>query len=222
MTAPLCPYYLVIDVEATCDRGGALPPADSEIIEIGAVLVRAADFGPAGEFQTFVRPRGRPRLTAFCTELTSIAQADVDRAPSFPAALAALAAFVGGREALFCSWGDYDRVQFGRDARRHRAALPFGDRHLNLKARFSEALGEGRAYGMAGALRRVGLALEGTHHRGIDDARNIARLLPYALGARGPRGDAAPRYGAPGPGGGSRATGAGPRRSAEWRKPYAK
>jgi hypothetical protein len=30
----------------------------------------------------------------------------------------------------------------------------------------------------------VGLAFQGTHDRGIDDARNIARLLPYALGRK--------------------------------------
>jgi len=184
-------HYLVIDLEATCERGGALPPPETEIIEIGAVLVAAGSFAIEAEFQTFVRPVARPRLTAFCTELTSITQADVDRAPTFPAAVAALASFVAGRDALFCSWGEYDRNQFGRDARRHRVSLPFGGRHLNLKACFSEALGESRPYGMAAALRRVGLPLAGTHHRGIDDARNIARLLPYALGeakpARGPR-----------------------------------
>ncbi|MDF2697512.1 MAG: Inhibitor of the KinA pathway to sporulation, putative exonuclease, partial [Labilithrix sp.] len=32
------------------------------------------------------------------------------------------------------------------------------------------------------ALEHAGLTLEGTHHRGIDDARNIARLLPWLLG----------------------------------------
>ena len=31
------------------------------------------------------------------------------------------------------------------------------------------------------ALAHVGLPLVGTHHRGIDDARNIARLLPHSL-----------------------------------------
>ncbi len=36
--------------------------------------------------------------------------------------------------------------------------------------------------GVGQALRRVGLRFEGTPHRGIDDARNIVRLLPYALG----------------------------------------
>jgi 3'-5' exoribonuclease 1 len=184
---PDAPYYLVIDLEATCERGGALPPKETEIIEIGAVLVRAGTFAAEGEFQTFVRPVAHPRLTAFCTELTSITQADVDRAPTFPAALVALRNFLAGRDALFCSWGEYDRNQFKRDAHRHRVSLPFGGRHLNLKALFSEALGESERFGMAGALRRVGLPLEGTHHRGIDDARNIAKLLPYALGVAQPK-----------------------------------
>ena len=35
---------------------------------------------------------------------------------------------------------------------------------------------------MGQALRRLGLRFEGPPHRGIDDARNIVRLLPYALG----------------------------------------
>ena len=39
--------------------------------------------------------------------------------------------------------------------------LPFRNRHLNLKKRFSEQLGETTRYGMAGALRRVGLRLFG-------------------------------------------------------------
>ena len=38
---------------------------------------------------------------------------------------------------------------------------------------------------LTGALAQAGLPLAGTHHRGIDDARNIARLLPFALGADG-------------------------------------
>jgi inhibitor of KinA sporulation pathway (predicted exonuclease) len=53
---------------------------------------------------------------------------------------------------------------------------------MNLKKRFSATLGEATRYGMSSALERVGLPLTGTHHRGIDDARNIAKLLPYLLG----------------------------------------
>ena len=38
--------------------------------------------------------------------------------------------------------------------------------------------------GMARALQMVGLPLDGSHHRGLDDARNIAKLLPFALAAQ--------------------------------------
>jgi len=94
-----------------------------------------------------------------------------------------LEAFLDGEAFLFCSWGAYDRGQFEQDAAHHGVSLPLGDRHLNLKAAFAQST-SGRRCGMKGALRRVGLPLEGSHHRGIDDARNIARLLPWCLGRR--------------------------------------
>jgi len=47
---------------------------------------------------------------------------------------------------------------------------------------FSEKQGLKKKQGMAGALKLCGLPLEGTHHRGIDDARNIARMLPWIVG----------------------------------------
>jgi 3'-5' exoribonuclease 1 len=177
--------YLVIDLEATCDDGGLVPKREMEIIEIGAVLVDHTTFEPIAEFQSFVRPVRHPTLTPFCRTLTSITQAEVDAAPKFPVVLAALREFVESHgRPLFCSWGNYDRGQFGLDAAYHRVQLPFGTDHLNIKQAFSDALGTSKRFGMAGALRKLGLPLEGTHHRGIDDARNIARILPYAIGAR--------------------------------------
>ncbi len=175
-------YYLVVDLEATCDDRGAVPRHESEIIEVGAVLVEAARDQPLraiDEFQTFVRPVVHPALTAFCTELTTITQAEVDAAPGFREVALALAAF--GKDAIFCSWGNYDRNQLAADARRHEVAMPLPGPHMNLKDLFARALG-GRRRGNRSALTRVGLTATGTHHRGIDDARNIARLLPFVLG----------------------------------------
>jgi len=172
--------YLVIDLEATCDRSG-FPRNKMEIIEIGAVLVDGRTLAPRREFQSFVRPVRVPMLTPFCTELTSITQEMVDGAPSFPEAIRALADFIGGDDVLFCSWGAYDLGQFRQDAMHHRVSLPLGERHLNLKTAFARSMNS-RSCGMKRALKRVGLPLDGTHHRGIDDARNIARLLPWCLG----------------------------------------
>jgi 3'-5' exoribonuclease 1 len=182
MKAENSPHLLVIDLEATCNEERRIPSRQMEIIEIGAVLVEPVNLDTVGEFQTFVKPVRHPVLTPFCTKLTSINPSDVAGAPGFTEAIAQLRRFIEGRDALFCSWGDYDRRQFEQDARYHKVALPFGGRHLNVKKRFSAELGEETSYGMAGALLRVGLTLLGTHHRGIDDARNIARLLPWCLG----------------------------------------
>ena len=179
---PTAKYFLVVDLEATCDDHGAVPRAESEVIEIGAVLVEGASLRPVAEFQTFVRPQRHPRLTAFCTELTTITQDDVDFAPTFVEAADRVAAFA--REALFCSWGNYDRNQLEQDARHHGIPSPLGPDHANVKQLFARALGLRRGIGNRGAMDIVGERATGTHHRGIDDARNIARLLPYALGRK--------------------------------------
>lgn len=176
--------YLVIDLEATCASDDAVPREEMEIIEIGAVLVDGATLAPEDEFQAFVRPTVHPVLTPYCRELTSIRQEDVDAARPFPEVLDALVRWLRGRPALFSSWGRFDRSQIHRDCARHRIANPFAEEHLDLKARFSEVLRKRSRYGMARALVLCGVEAEGTPHRGIDDARNIARLLPYIVGGR--------------------------------------
>ena len=69
MPYPLCNYYLVVDLEATCCDRKSSPSSKREIIEIGAVMVDR-DLNAISEFQTFVRPVRFPTLTSFCTELT--------------------------------------------------------------------------------------------------------------------------------------------------------
>jgi len=34
---------------------------------------------------------------------------------------------------------------------------------------------------MSGALEMLNMPLEGTHHRGVDDAKNIAKILRWIL-----------------------------------------
>ena len=60
-------------------------------------------------------------------------------------------------------------------------------RHISLKHQHAELAGLRRALGMARALAHEGLALEGMHHRGIDDARNIAKLFGRYLSQWRPR-----------------------------------
>jgi inhibitor of KinA sporulation pathway (predicted exonuclease) len=52
---------------------------------------------------------------------------------------------------------------------------------LNVKSLFALAYGLDTEIGMAEALKVAGLDLQGVHHRGSDDAENIAQLLVLLL-----------------------------------------
>jgi len=150
-----------------------------ETIEIGAVMVDAASLQVLDEFQTFIKPIIHTELRDFCINLTSIQQVDVDNSEKFPVVFEAFLAWASQfEEYLFCSWGDYDRKQLEQDCTLHNIPFPLST-HFNLKLAFSKSQNTKKRFGLDQALRKKGLILEGTHHRGIDDARNIARLLTY-------------------------------------------
>jgi inhibitor of KinA sporulation pathway (predicted exonuclease) len=176
-------YYLVLDLEATCCDQETIQRSEMEIIEVGAVMVSAENLVPIDEFQTFVKPVRRPILTEFCRSLTSITQAQVDQAPGYVEAMTLLETWLSQySNAIFGSWGIFDRNQFKQDSRFHNVPFPIPCRHINLKKYFSKAQKLPKRYSMPEALEMAGLKLEGTHHRGIDDAKNIAKLLPLILG----------------------------------------
>jgi inhibitor of KinA sporulation pathway (predicted exonuclease) len=171
-----------VDVEATCDDKGAVPKREMEIIEIGAVIVHLGSVAAVSQYQTFVRPVRHRLLTPFCQSLTHIRQPDVSAAPLFPIAIASFKAWMFQFSGIaWASWGDFDRLQFEQDCAFHHVPYPLPGTHANLKAMFSARQGLKKKLGMADALRHAGLQLEGTHHRGLDDARNIARLVPHCL-----------------------------------------
>lgn len=174
-------FHLIVDFEATCCDDKSIRREEMEIIEIGSVMVdERAQI--VDEFGRFVRPVRHAMLTPFCTELTSIRQEDVAEADTFPDAAQEWSSWLDDFDDYdFCSWGNYDYKQLARDCLYHRIVNPLEVPHRNLKEEFTEHAGTKKRYGMKGALIHAGLPLEGTHHRGIDDARNIARLLEYML-----------------------------------------
>lgn len=175
-------YYLVIDLEATCCDLKKIPRHQMEIIEIGAVMVETTNLKIVSEFQTFINPIRHPILTDFCRELTKISQENVNQAPLFPEAIKTFKQWLDQYDNfIFCSWGNFDQKQFEQDCKFHQIPYPFPCKHLNLKEEFTQAQNLKKKLGMKQALEYVNLTLEGTHHRGIDDARNIAKLLPFMI-----------------------------------------
>ena len=178
-------YFLIIDLEATCSDTKQISRREMEIIEIGAVIVEAKNLNIVSEFQTFIKPVRNPILTDFCIQLTSITQEQVDNAPSYQEAIADFKQWLYQySDFIFGSWGDYDRKQFQQDSKFHQLTYPISSGHINLKKLFFSNQRLKKRYGMAQALKIAEIELLGTHHRGIDDAKNIARLMPYILGRK--------------------------------------
>jgi inhibitor of KinA sporulation pathway (predicted exonuclease) len=174
---------LIVDLEATCWEHGQHQAGKMETIEIGALLVdpERVDAQPL-TFQTFVQPVRSRALSDYCVQLTQIRQADVDGAQTFPGAFARFLDWIGEPQHVrFASWGQYDKCQLQRDCGHHAVRYPFEDDHFNIKKFWSKAY-RNQPASMSHALERMGLALEGVHHRGLDDALNIWRILRAQTG----------------------------------------
>lgn len=172
---------IVCDLEATCWNRNEREQTVSimEIIEIGAVKTDLTGH-ILDSFSTFVQPADNPKLSDYCQQLTHIYQDDVDQAPRYPAAVAQFNEWLGDLTGhIWASWGNYDRRQFISDFNRHAVApnvmwIP----HVNLKRPWRRTTKHSRQ-GLRAALAFHNLDFIGTPHRGVDDARNIAKLLPY-------------------------------------------
>ena len=174
-------FLLVVDLEATCWNDRPQSTSTMEVIEVGGVLVDIAlAFKPLAEFEQLVRPINEPFLSNFCTELTTITQEEVDRAPTLDTASSSIDQWASGYQ-IDCwgSWGQYDFNQFTAEAARHRRVPAFTTcLHINLKQLYQQSRGVRRKSGLGNSLRRHGLEFEGQQHRALADARNIVRLLP--------------------------------------------
>jgi inhibitor of KinA sporulation pathway (predicted exonuclease) len=176
---------VIIDVEATC-WGGEPPPGEvSEIIEIGACLLDPSSGEIAEKVSVLVRPT-RSRVSDYCTRLTTLTPKMVASGVAFADACALLERSFGSRDRPWASYGDYDRLQFERQCALEGVRYPFGPSHLNVKTIAALAQGRPVEVGLPDALGDFGLDFRGVHHRGVDDAWNVARLLAAALRLGGP------------------------------------
>ena len=79
---------LIIDIEATCWQGGAVPAdEESEIIEIGICTLDIVAGQRLAQRSILVRPE-HSSVSAFCTQLTTLTQEQVEPGVSFTQACA--------------------------------------------------------------------------------------------------------------------------------------
>ncbi len=168
--------FIIYDIEATCWQGNNKNL--QEIIEIGAVKFNG--YGEADSiFSSFVRPIVHPTLSSYCSELTSIRQVDVNRADKFPAVVEDFQDWINifEEDYLLCSWGSFDKRIMMANCLLHDMDDEWVENYLNLKRQYHEIKGFRHPIGLSKAIRKEGFEFTGTQHRGIDDAKNLAKIF---------------------------------------------
>lgn len=168
--------YIVFDLEATC--WDQWEKKDNETIEIGAIMINE-NKQIISEFEQFIRPTKYPILSEFCKNLTTISQEEVNNAPFFPEAIENFKTWIdiSNQAYILCSWGFYDRKQFESDCQLHNLDVSWIQNHISLKHQHGKIKNLKRNIGMHNALELEGFKLDGTHHRGIDDSKNITKIF---------------------------------------------
>jgi inhibitor of KinA sporulation pathway (predicted exonuclease) len=171
---------IIVDIECTCWDSSPPPGQENEIIEIGVCRLRPSNWERYDKRSIIVKPECST-ISPFCTQLTSLTQEQVDKGISFAEACAILEKDYKTRQRVWASYGDYDRQMFESQCAARNIHYPFSATHLNIKSLFTLLQGKRHDYGMVQAMQSLELPLEGTHHRGDDDAWNTALLLAKIL-----------------------------------------
>lgn len=194
-------YIGVVDFECTCDRirsqsqgNGQEPEWVHEIIEFPLVLVDTVNLEPVDEFHAYIRPTERPVLTHFCKTLTGISQDTVDAAVTLEVALEQFAVWLAERQLgapgdpgaqftiALATDGPWDIVNFlAPECERKGLPFPTCAKHwIDARAAFAE-WHQIKQLNVQKMLEWSGMVFEGRPHSGIDDTRNIARIVIHLL-----------------------------------------
>jgi inhibitor of KinA sporulation pathway (predicted exonuclease) len=183
-------YFCVLDYEATCWKEGSAEAKKyskdvMEIIEMPSVLYKLKDgkLEYIGEFHKYVRPTIVPKLSYFCSvTLTGIKQETVDKADTFDVVYKEhfewLNKLVGNEPLTFVTCGHWDlKTQLPRELwNKYLKKYSIYKQYINIKDEF-EYFYKKKAGGMDKMLEQLDLTLDGRHHSGIDDTRNLAKIL---------------------------------------------
>jgi len=172
---------IIIDLEATCWKGQIPDGEVNEIIEIGLSVLDTVSGEISKNKGILVKPQCS-KVSGFCTELTTITQDILDKeGVLFEEAIEKLVEEYDPHLYTWASYGQYDLNMLQKQCKKFGVDYPKGNDHIDVKILFAETKGLSKPTGMNGALHILQIPLEGTHHRGIDDAKNIAKILNWCL-----------------------------------------
>lgn len=171
----LADEIMVVDLETTCFENQTKDDI-TDIIEIGVCHLRRRELTLGKNWTVYCTPT-RSEITPFCTQLNGVTKENI-KALGVPLADGfKMLEMEKSRQRTWASWGNFDRKKMEDDSRALYLKYPMSPRHINVKTLFAVLYDLDKEVGMDKALERLEMPLQGRHHSGKDDARNIALIL---------------------------------------------
>lgn len=179
-------HFLVLDFEANCENGKKIEP--QEIIEFPCLLVDAQSFQVVDTFHKYIKPVGHPQITAFCTELTGITQDMLESCPAWSEVLSQFVTWYQNNNltpetATFATCGLWDfatclpgQCSFSGTTIPTMLDVSQSGAFVNVKFSYQKHMGK-YGKGITEMQKELGLEFEGKLHSGIDDCRNILKIM---------------------------------------------
>lgn len=194
-------YYCVLDFEAVChqaDPSLKRPSSNDiwEIIEFPICLLEAETNTIIDTYHSYVRPTMKTSLNEICISITGITQDIVDNSPTFDIVWKDVQRFLAKHSLIplddntsslhsftWITCGNWDlRTMLPLQLKQCGYNRPgFINNFINLKDLYMEYYPLTRIRGMKDMLKKSNLILEGRHHSGIDDTKNIARIAQWLI-----------------------------------------
>ncbi|KAI1284872.1 ERI1 exoribonuclease 3 [Halotydeus destructor] len=182
-------FFLVLDLEATCDSPSQ--PDPMEVIEFPVLMVNSSTFRVESAFHSFVRPQVNPRLSDYCTKLTGIVQQTVDESPPFQTVFRDFQEWMETETGLICpqskrhlrrfafaTCGNWDfQMMLQDECSRLKLPVPTYMRSwIDVKRSFSDTL---KRWPKSLNDMMVSLQIEpvGRAHSGQDDCANLVQIM---------------------------------------------
>lgn len=179
---------LIIDLETTASQDEEGYQVNSDIIQIGAVLL-SKDLYSLGEFSSLVKPR--ETVSQYITDLTGITDEQAQAARPFNEVFTEFDSWVAARvknvkNTRICAWGCYfDLPILRRQYREYKMEYPYSGTGFDIKtlAFLWMSLSDHRTdkLSVAHVSKTMGLIPSGNYHNALVDARAEASILIRAM-----------------------------------------
>ncbi|XP_003383307.1 PREDICTED: 3'-5' exoribonuclease 1-like [Amphimedon queenslandica] len=180
-------FLLVLDFEATCESVNSSDYIH-EIIEFPVQLLDISTLKIVDTFHSYCRPCLNEKLSSFCTKLTGIEQSIVDKAPTFAEVFDDFTEWMEERElgtkhnfslVTDCPW-DIRECLFPQCALSKVSFPHYASKWIDARKLFSSfyQISSGN---LANMLTQLGMSFEGREHSGLDDSKNIARIVSQLI-----------------------------------------